>query len=201
MRYDWPITHQGGGLKRFLPVVPVLFLTLLNACGSASPTVPPNLGTAVAQTQTAVMWTPTVSPTFDPSEPKIVEWLNAEFSAADSLEQTLDARYQVVDVFFPIAANGSTTVFRVDVRCECANYTACCLPERIFVVTMWAMKKRQEKILEQVPGNLSEVKVVCFDRLIQIGVVSAWWPDARGYMLDEINGYQLGARVFRSSIP
>jgi len=188
-------------MKRFLQVVPVLFLALLNACGTVSPTVPGDIGTAVAQTQTAAVWTPTISPTVDPNEQKIVEWLNAELSAADSLEQTLDARYQAVDVSFPIAANGSTILFRVDVRCECASYTACCMPERTFVVTMWAMKKRQEKILEQMPGNLSELKVVCFDRLNYVGVMSAWWPDVRSYMLDQINGSQLGSRVFRSTIP
>lgn len=188
-------------MKRFLPIVPIFFLTLLNACGSASPTVPADIGTAVAHTQTAVMWTPTVSPTVDPSEPSIIEWLNAEFSSADSLEQTLDARYQAVDISFPITANGSTTLLRVDVRCECSSYASCCMPERIFVVTMWAMKNRHEKILEQMPGNINEVKVVCFDRLTPIGVMFAWWSDARSYMLGEINGFQLGARVFRSSIP
>jgi hypothetical protein len=188
-------------MKRFLLIVPVIFLTLLNACGSAPPAVPAEMGTAVAQTQTATMWTVTVSPTVDPSEASIIEWLNAEFSGADSLERTIDAKYQAVDMSFPTSPNGSTLLFRVDVHCECARVTSCCTPERIFVITMWAMKKRQEKILPQMPGNLSEVRVVCFQGWNYIGVMSAWWSDAKGYMLGEISGFQLGARVFSSSIP
>ena len=188
-------------MKRFLLIVPIILLILLNACGNVTSTVSPDVGTAVGQTQTATMWTPTITSTPDPNESKIVEWLNAELSTADPLEQTLDAKYQVVDVSFPIAPGSSSTVFRVDVRCECATYTQCCIPERTFVVTIGAMKKRAEKIMEQVPGGVSEMKVVCYDHLALVGVMSAWWSDIKGYLLDQINGYMLGSRVFRSAIP
>jgi hypothetical protein len=188
-------------MKRLLLIVPIVLITLLNACGNVPPALPDAIGTAVGETQTATVWTVTVSPTVDPSEASIIEWLNEEFSSADSLERTLDAQYQAVDIFFPTSPNGSTLLFRVDVHCECARVTPCCTPERIFVVTMWAMKKRQEKILPQMPGNLTEVRVVCFHSWNYIGVMSAWWSDAKGYMLGEISGFQLGARVFTSSVP
>jgi hypothetical protein len=188
-------------MKRLLLIVPVVFITLLNACGNVPAAIPAEIGTALIQTQTATMWTVTVSPTVDPNEANIVEWLNAEFSDADSLERTLDAQYQAVDMFFPTSLNGSTLLFRVDVRCTCTRVTACCTPERIFVATLRAMKNRQEKIMQQMPGNLSEIKVVCFEGWNYIGAMSAGWSDARGYMLGELSGFQLGARVFRSTIP
>lgn len=77
-------------MKRLLPFFPVFLFFFLNACGNAASVVPPNMGTAVAETQTAMVWTPTISPTPDPNESKIVEWLNAELLNADPLEQTLD---------------------------------------------------------------------------------------------------------------
>jgi hypothetical protein len=90
---------------------------------------------------------------------------------------------------------------RVDVRCECAINGQCCIPERTFVVTIASLKKRGEKILEQVPGTVNELKVVCYDHLTQVGVMSASWMDIKGYFLEQINGYQLGSRVYRSSVP
>ena len=179
-----------------------LFLfILLNACGNNPPGVPPAQGTAVGQTQTAAVWTPTITSTPDPNESKIVEWLNDGLSAADPLEKTLDANYRAGDVSFPWISSGLSTAFRVEIRCECAVNTQCCIPERMFVVTMAAMKNRADKIIEQVPGTVSEVRVVCYDHGTQIGVMFAWWADVKGYLLDQINDYQLGSRVSRSNIP
>jgi hypothetical protein len=188
-------------MKRFLPAIPLILLILLNACGNDPGGIPPAEGTAVGQTQTASVWTPTISPTPDPNESKIVDWLNAELSDADPLEKTLVANYQVQDVLFPHAPNDSSIVFRVDIRCQCATNTQCCIPERMFVITILAMKKRADKIMEQVPGSVSEVKVVCFDSGLRIAVMAVLWPDVKGYLLDQINGYQLGSRVYRSTVP
>jgi hypothetical protein len=188
-------------MRRFLLLIPIFLLMLLNACGNSTASISPTEGTAVGQTQTATVWTPTITPTPDPNESKIVEWLNAELLNADPLEQTLDAKYQVVDASFPITLNGTSTIFRVDVRCECMTNTQCCIPERTFIVIVWAMRNRADKIIEQVPGTVNEMKVVCYDRMTQLGVMSAWWSDLKSYLLDQINGYQLGSRVFRSSLP
>ena len=193
-------------MKRFLFVIPFLLFILLNACGNTAAQITPFEGTAVGETQTATMWTPTITSTPDPNESKIVEWLNAELSSAelssaDALEQILDASYQVQDVLFPLAASGSSIVFRVDIRCQCAVNTQCCVPERIFVAALSAMKNRADKIMEQVPSNVSELKVVCFNNGINIAVEAALWQDAKSYLLKEINGYQFGSRVYRSTLP
>ncbi len=190
-------------MKRFLAPLPILLLVLLNACGTATPAIPEQMGTAVAQTQTAVVWTLTASPTPETDEATIIDWLNAEFSGVDSLERTIDAQFKAVDMKFVPQQdlNNTIQIFRVDVQCECPRGASCCTPERIFVITMQAMKQRQEKILPQMPPNISEMRVVCFQSWNYIGVRSAWWSDARGYMLGELSGYQLGARVFSSSVP
>ena len=188
-------------MKRFLFVIPFVLFVLLNACGNPATGIPPVVGTAVGSTQTAFIWTPTLTSTPDPNESKIVEWLNAELASGDALEQMLDASYQVQDVLFPFALSGSSMVFRVDIRCQCAVNTQCCVPERIFVATLLAMKNRADKIFEQVPGNVSELKVVCFNSGLNIAVIGASWQDVRAYLQTEINGYQFGSRVYRSTIP
>ena len=188
-------------MKRFLFAIPFVFFILLQACGNTPPGVPPVVGTAVGETQTAAIWTPTITATPDPNESKIVEWLNAELSSEDALEQILDASYQVQDVLFPPASSGSSIIFRVDVRCQCAVNTQCCVPERIFVAALSAMKNRADKIMEQVPSNVSELKVVCFNNGLNIAVEAALWQDAKSYLLKEINGYQFGSRVYRSTLP
>jgi hypothetical protein len=188
-------------MKRLLPVAPIFLFILLNACANDASAIAPDIGTKVGQTQTAAMWTPTITPTPDPNEPKIVEWLNEELAAADPLERTLDANYLARNVSFPPASGSLSTLFLVEIRCECAVNTQCCIPERMFVVTMGAMKKRADKIIEQVPGSVSEVRVVCYDHGIQIAVIAAWWADVKSYLRDQNNGYQLGSQVWRSTVP
>jgi hypothetical protein len=63
------------------------------------------------------------------------------------------------------------------------------------------MSKRADKILEQVPPNVSELKVVCFNNGVNIAVEAALWQDVRDYLQKQINGYQFGSRVYRSTIP
>ena len=189
-------------MKRLLPIVPVCLLISLNACGTVGIPIPSNVGTAVGQTQTASIWTPTISATPDPDESKIVVWLNQTLLAADPLEQTLDAKYQVVDVLFPVAQDGSqSSVFRVDIRCDCASNVQCCIPERMFVVTIGAMKVSSTRIIEQVAGRANDMQVVCYDHAAPIGMLVATWADVKGYLLGEINGYQLGARVIKLPVP
>lgn len=87
-------------MKRFLPFFPLIFLFFLNACGELTAEISPAEWTAVWRTNTASVWTPTITPTPDPDEKKIVDWLNEVLSQADELERTLDAKYYVLDVYF-----------------------------------------------------------------------------------------------------
>lgn len=45
------------------------------------------------------------------------------------------------------------------------------------------MSKRANKIVEQVPPNLSELKVVCFNNGVNIAVVDALWQDVKDHLL------------------
>jgi hypothetical protein len=101
-------------------------------------------------------------------------------------------------VQFPQAARHG---FQVNIRCDCAFSTQCCVPERMFVLTMLAMKNRADKIVGQIPNSVYEVKVVCFNREIQVDVLAAKWSDVRDYLLEQTNGFQLGSRVYRSTVP
>ncbi len=188
-------------MKRLLLALPlVLLLLLFNACNGypVAGGISPPQGTAVGETQTAAAWTPTISPTPAPDQAKIVEWLNNELSNIDSLEQTLDAKYQVLDVSFPIESNGLAAMMRINIRCDCSTYSQCCYPERMFIATINSMKKHDDKIIEQVPQTVSEMRVYCFDHMTQIAVVSASWSDVKGYLQGQINGYQFGSRVKRN---
>jgi hypothetical protein len=186
-------------------ILMLLLIIPLHACGTASAVfggVPGPVGTAVAQTQTATVWTPTLSPTPVPNESKIVGWLNDELlSSEHALQQTLDARYQVVDIRFPISSSNVAAIMRVDIRCECATQGGCCTPERTFVMVMEAMQKRHEKILEQVPATVSELRVVAYDHTNYLNTMAASWSDVKNYLNGDLNGAQLGARVVRSTPP
>lgn len=187
-------------MKRLLPLIPVLLFLLISSCDVIN-AVSPAEGTAVGETQTAIIWTPTVTPLPDPDESKIIEWLNTIFSELDPLERTLDAKYQVVDVLFDGMPSNANAVFRMDIRCECAANTQCCVPERMFVVTIAAMKNINGKIIEQVADRANDVQVVCYDHAVPIGMMIAPWSDVKGYLLGEITGYQLGARVVKLPVP
>jgi hypothetical protein len=193
---------QGGGMKRLLPLIPIILLMFLNSCGSINTgVISSQEWTAVWLTTTATFWTPTPPATLDPEENKIVEWLNEELLKTDPLEQTLDAKYQVLDASFPVAQGNSFPNFRIDLRCECTYASNCCTPERMFVVLIKAMVAPSDSIMDNVPDNVSDMKIVCYDHSVQINVIGARWSDVTSYLKRDINGYQLGSRVFHTTIP
>jgi hypothetical protein len=146
------------------------------------------------------VWTPTATATPDPNEAKIVEWLNEGFSAMDPLERTMDAQYQMLDVSF-LPGLSAPVLFRLDMRCECPMNAQCCVPERMFVIAMRMMKKYRDNILGQVPGSVTEVHLVCYNHQTLIGVMVAGWGDVKSYLHENINGFQLGSRIYKTRAP
>lgn len=195
-------------MKRFLFIIPFILLLPLNACGTPPGVVPTDMGTAVGQTQTAAMWTPTITPTStpDPNESMIVVLLNSELPEDNmldrmkQLETAIGARYQVVDVAFT-GENNMAEVFKVFVQCECATTAPCCSPERMFTVTMRAMEVNATSILRDVPETVRHLSVVCRDHGEQFAVLSVGWEDVKGFLRGEINGLQFGSRVTRGFPP
>jgi hypothetical protein len=186
-------------MKRILPVVLIFLLMLLNACGTPTPAINMDMHTAVAQTQTASMWTPTATSTPDPNEKLIVEWLNESLSAIDPLERTLDAYYRVDDA--AVFGSSASMTFSVEIHCECPSNAQCCVPERMFVITMRAMKNRRDDIFAQMPGNVNDMHLVCYNHQTFMGTMVANWADVKSYLQDEISGFQLGTRVYRVGTP
>ena len=108
-------------MKRFLVIIPIFLFIVLAACeGDGS--VSSSLGTKVAQTQTATMWTPapvTPTPTHIPNTSVIVNALNDVLRGGDALGETLDAKFYVRDVEFD--PSGDTAVknkIKISVECD-----------------------------------------------------------------------------------
>ncbi|MEW5939826.1 MAG: hypothetical protein AB1750_09215 [Chloroflexota bacterium] len=185
-------------MKLFIQALLFVMALILVSCGDVLSTA--QMASAV-QTLTATVLPPTPTVTPDPDESAIVMLLNRGLEqTADPLSQTVDARYQVVDASFPLGANQLAATFRIDVRCECVG-SACCTPERTFVVIVAAMKPGMEKIARQVPVTVMDVQVVCLDHTTPIGMMIVAWRDLTGYFTGAINGFQLGARAIRLAGP
>lgn len=172
---------------------------LLTACGT---TLTPGQLDMAVQTLTAAAYTPTATHTPDPDESAIVILLNRGLAeTTDPLSQTIDARYQVVEAGFPLEPDGSLAVFQVDVRCECAGTSACCAAERMFIELTTAMKAQMQRIIRQVPGSVSTLRVDCYEHAARIGMIMAEWEDMLGYLRGSVNGFQLGARILKFDGP
>lgn len=148
-------------------------------------------------TLTAAAITPSPTATSIPNQKAIVVLINDTLEKGlDPLSKTLDADYQVVDIYFIGDANGYLITFRVDVRCTCVNNTNCCTTERTFVVIANTLKAVREKIINQMPPTVANVQVSCFDHYRQIGTAVVSWGDLVSYFTEKISGDQLGSRVF-----
>ena len=190
-------------MKRLLAVIPLILFIFINACTGNDPSVvPPDVGTAVALTQTAGMWTPTPitpSPTSSPNQAVIVDALNSALRGADPLGEALDAEFHVADVDF--ISNGYPPVlFTLRVRVECEwVIKSSCTPERAFVVLMHAFENKdvRKKVVEQIPTTIEFVQVDAFDHMTQIGSLAIGWQNMLLYVRGEITGDQLAVRVIR----
>jgi hypothetical protein len=193
-------------MKRSLVLVPIILLVILNACGDPN-SLPPNFNgaqwTEVAARQTALGWTPTISPTPNPNESEIVRWMNVQPANPDGnevLEETIGPIYMVFGVTFP-ASFGIQDVFEVDVNCVCTRNTKCCSPDRMFVITMMKMQPFRDQIMAEVPSSVSWFKLMAFDHYVQIAEVDAPWSSVRGFLSNDITGYELGSQVNIIPVP
>jgi hypothetical protein len=189
-------------MKRFLVVIPIFLLVVLGACGTASSQVNSEMGTAVAQTQTASIWTPTPvtpSPTSVPKGAVIVEALNNVVRDADPLGNALDVKFYITDIGFDASGNPPlVTTMRIQIECEWVLKPAC-TAERAFVVLMHAFENNaaRKKIIEQIPSTIQFVQVTAMDHMAQIGVIVIRWQDVLAFTSNEITGDQLAARAIR----
>lgn len=183
-------------MKRSLLMLPVLFLFLFNACSGGTETpFPDQMWTAFAQTNTAMMVTPSPTSTPNPHIPNMISTLNVDLMFMNPLEGLLDAKYYVWDMSIEHVEGYSELVLLVNVHCECVLSDDCCHPGRTFVVVMNAMKKNYISILAHVPSSVGNLLVVCSENKRQVGSVSVAWIAVSKYLRTEITDYELKDQV------
>jgi hypothetical protein len=179
--------------KRLLPLLPLI---LLIAC------VPnlsdPQLQREVLQTLTATAWTPTPTATPEPNTSGVVEVLNSAMFDSDPLEETIDARFSVLDshVLLDKSMQRSQTL-QIDVDCEWI-FSDSCTPEGSFVALMRAFRANSrvfKDICDDIPSTIRILQVVTFDRMARRGTLGAAWQDVTAYVTGQINGTQFGSRI------
>jgi hypothetical protein len=189
-------------------VIPIFLVMLLGACDASNGPLDSRLGTFVAQTQTAGVWTltpiqPSASPV--PDQAMIVNTLNNVLQGADPLGETLDARFYILDIGFDLSGNPpATRTIRFHVECEWVTRSSC-TAERAFVVLAHAFKDIKadvrKKLVKQIPETIQVVQVKAFDHMTQIGIVEVSWECLLQFANGEITGIQLAARTTRFHTP
>lgn len=189
-------------MKRFLLVIPVILFVFLIACNN-NPGVPPEWSTAVVQTLTATVVTPTISPTpmYVREKAIISRDLNAAIEVAEvlsgfeRLEHSIGASYQVSKVDFS-PDNNIAAVLRISVTCQCASDNNCCTVEQAFLTTMAAMYSYQSEIIETVPTTVSKLNVMCLYHDRSCGSINVSWYAVKNFLYDPTsNCYLLASEV------
>lgn len=177
-------------MQRSIRFFALTFFLALTACGG--------LPTATSEQMTAAALPTPEPPTAVPIPPEkaIVMLANDALGRlADPLSETVDARFQILDVHFTPSADALTMTLNIDARCECANNANCCSLQRTFVIVTNAMKAVHGKIKGYIPMNMGKVRISCRDHSRDLGVAEANWADMDSYFSDAITGSQFGNRV------
>jgi hypothetical protein len=151
---------------------------------SAVPQFTSTQWTAIAQTQQVMAST---------SNDRIKYWLNAvptDFDKFDELERSLVGKYEVIGVSFP-----TDNYFEIDMNCECATGSACCVPERMFLLTLQKMARSQDQILAAVPENIEYLDVVFFDHNRAFYAMYAPWDTVKKFLTGGASTADLKASI------
>ncbi len=189
-------------MKRFV----IAFAMALSfiATGCDMETVTSSDVTHVAETFTALAYTPTPMSTPHPSEGQIASLLNANLQAlsTDPLSQSLNAALLVGNVDLPPNGANRLEMLQIHVRCECPRDGDCCNAEHTFVIVVQAMKLAPDFFIGLVPDSVEEVQVFCYDHGRLIGTLTVYWAILKDYLVNNgITGYQLGDAVRKSATP
>jgi len=112
------------------------------------------------------------------------------------LEQTMGARYKVLDITFPKEKDGTST-FLVKTNCECNANGQCCSYEQTFIKTMRAIYLYKDQIIA-LADSVHDVKymnVYCYDHESQYVIMHVLWNDVKEFLYGHITGTQLASRV------
>ena len=183
-------------------------LILLNACGdSLIPITGINdeVGTQVAQTQTASAWTATPitpSPTNVPDKAKIVNILNDNIRNEDKLAELVEAEYYVAKVDFIASGNPNYyTTMRIEVICE-SLLQRTCTAERGFVILMhgfesaYGKDKQRDVISSQVPQTIQTLDVIVeLAHAGSIGKFTVGWNNVKAFARGNLSPEQFDHEI------
>jgi hypothetical protein len=199
-------------MKRFLILVPIILLIILNSCdtgGGKNVPTPTYDWYAISQAGTATNMPPLL-PTVTPNAQQILYALISSdlLSGGPDFYKTLEAKsaelegsvgadYQITDARYTLQKD--ILVFQIFVRCSCATGKPCCNIEHMFVQTMEKLylvnTLSPYTIQTMVPGEVQEMEVVCSYQKKNIGTISAKWSDVQSFLRGDINGTQFGNLV------
>jgi hypothetical protein len=178
--------------RSLIIVVPLLLLAVLNAC-NANGALPPYSGdqwTAIAKTQVMMS---------RPDSEKIKLWLNTpiDYDKFDALEGQLVGSYDVLAVVFQ---NG--TFFQIILNCRCDSGSACCDPERMFLITLMKINQHKNQILAEIPDTVQEMDLVCLNNTAAFSKVSAPWEKVKTFLTtDVVSAEELKSTISVQGIP
>jgi hypothetical protein len=176
--------------RSFIIVIPIVLLVLVNACNMSSGALPkysPEQWTAIAVTQQVMGKT---------QNEKILYWLNAvptDYDKFDALEENLVGKYSVMGVAFP----SDGYYFEVDMNCECASGSACCVPEHMLLLSLMKMSRSRDQVLAEVPGTAKYLDVVCHDHNFPFMAMYAPWDTVKSFLLGQISAADLSSSVVK----
>ena len=184
-------------------------LVLLISCsGEIIPNtggISPDVGTNVAQTQTASIWTatptiPTATPV--PKEAEIINVLNGHIRNVDKLAELIEAEYFVASLDFIISGNPNIySIMRINIVCESMTRRTC-TPERGFVLLMHSFEaaygkdKQRAVISSQVPETIQTLQVtVELAHAESIGSFVVSWDNVKAFASGDLTPEQLDHEI------
>ena len=163
--------------------------------------ISPAVGTQIAETQTASIWTITPSPTPIPIEAEIINVLNQHIKNYDSLAELIEAEYYIARLDF-ISGDGKViTTMRITIVCK-SMARRTCTPERAFVLLMNAFRvahgkeKQWEIISSKIPETVGTMELqVELAHAESIGMFIVGWKNVVSYASENLTAEQLDHEI------
>lgn len=179
-------------------------LILLNSCDdgrTAISDITTQVGTHVAETQTASVWTATpviATSTPIPNNDQIITILNNNIRSKDKLAELVEAKYHVGKLDFKQIGNSSVySIMRIEVVCESMTRHTCIL-ERGFVILIHGFESafkdddQRDTLTSQIPKTIQDLDVcVERDHAEILGCISLGWNDVKSYASGNLSPEQL----------
>ena len=193
-------------MKALIAVLLCVCLFLLTSCGNAivpiTGGIPPEVGTQVAQTQTATVWTLTPSLTPVPLEAEIINILNQYIKNYDSLAELIEAEYYIARLDFVKSTDGKV-IITMHITIICKSMTPrTCTPERAFVLLMNAFRAAYEKekqwaiISSEVPETVVNMEMQLeLAHAEPIGMFIVGWKNVVSYASESLTAEQLDHEI------